>query len=146
MAGQGGSLITDFLRKAEVRLSQFFKNTDTCLVISRLPDIAENRGGIVSLLEEQIVNQGTVILPAEETRCCLITKYSAAEFILQNIVEEKNKLSDECIFICNAGSTVSLIELTRRLAGYHGLNLWTDLEVKYIGQSDETLSLAPQTI
>jgi len=146
LAGQGGSPIIDLLRKAEVRLSQFFRNTDTCLVISRLCDIAENRGSIVSLLEEQIVDQRTVILPSEKTHCCLITKYSAAEFILQNFVEEKNKLSDECIFICNAGSTISLIELTRRLARYHGLNPWTDLEIKYIGQSDETLSLAPQTI
>jgi FlaA1/EpsC-like NDP-sugar epimerase/lipopolysaccharide/colanic/teichoic acid biosynthesis glycosyltransferase len=146
MAYQDGSLITDLLRKAEVRLSQIFKNSDTCLIISRLPDIAENRGGIVSLLEEQIINQGTVILPAEETRCCLITKYSAAEFILQNIVDQKNKLSDECIFNCDAGFTVSFIEIIQRLASYHGLDPWTDLEVKYIGQSDETLSLAPQII
>lgn len=146
MSGQGGNLITDSLRKSEVRLSQFFKNTDTRFSISRLPDIAENRGGIVSLLEEQIINQRTVILPAEDTKCCLITKHAAAEFILQNMVEEKNKFSDECIFSCNAGSTISLIELTRRLASYHGLNPWTDLEVKYIGQSDDTLNLASQTI
>ena len=146
MAGQGGSLIIDLLRKAEVKLNQFFKNTDTCLIISRLCDIAENRGSIVSILEQQIVDQGTIILPSEKTHCCLITKYSAAEFILQNIIEEKNKLSDECIFTCNAGSTISLIELTQTLATYHGLNLWTDLEVKYIGQPNETLKLASHTI
>ncbi len=43
-------------------------------------------------------------------------------------------------------STPLVREIARRLASYHGLNLWTDLEVKYIGQSDETLSLAPQII
>jgi FlaA1/EpsC-like NDP-sugar epimerase/lipopolysaccharide/colanic/teichoic acid biosynthesis glycosyltransferase len=146
MAGQGGSLIIDLLRKAEVKLSQIFENTNTCLIISRLGDIAENQGGIVSLLEKQIVDQRTVILPSEKTNCCLITKYSAAEFILQNIVEEKNKFSDECIFICNSGSSISLIELTQRLANYHGLNLWTDLEVRYIGQSEKTTSLTSNTI
>lgn len=142
-AGNGAGFIIDLLRKAEVTLTQYFKDTNTLFIISRLCDIAENRGSIVYLLEEQIVNQGTVILPAEETTCCLITKYSAAEFILQNIVEEKKSFSDECIFDCNAGLTISLIELIRILASYHGLNLWSDLEIKYIGYSDETLDLAP---
>jgi FlaA1/EpsC-like NDP-sugar epimerase/lipopolysaccharide/colanic/teichoic acid biosynthesis glycosyltransferase len=146
IADQGGDFIIDSLRKAEVKLSQFFKNAETRLVISRLPDIAENRGGIVALLEEQIINRGTVILPTKKTRCCLITKSSAAEFILQNIVEQNNKSSDECIFNCNAGSTVSLVELSRRLASFHGLNLGTEFEMKYISQSDEALSSAPQII
>ena len=139
MAGQDESIMIDLLRKAEVKLNQFFKNEDTCLVISRLPEIAENRGGIVSILEEQIINQGTVILPTEEIRSCLITKNSASEYILQNIVEAKTKLSDQCIFNCNAGVTVSLFELAQRIASYHGLNIWSELEVNYIKKSDEAL-------
>jgi FlaA1/EpsC-like NDP-sugar epimerase/lipopolysaccharide/colanic/teichoic acid biosynthesis glycosyltransferase len=146
MAAQGGSLIIDFLKKTEVRLSQYFTNTDTCLVISRLCDIVENRGSIVSLLEEQIVDRGTVILPSEKAYCCLITSNAASEFILQNIVEEKNKLSDRGVFTCNAGSTISLIELTRRLASYHGLDPLTDLEIRFINQPEETLSLAYKAV
>jgi FlaA1/EpsC-like NDP-sugar epimerase/lipopolysaccharide/colanic/teichoic acid biosynthesis glycosyltransferase len=146
MADQSGNLIIDLLRKAEERLSHYFKNTDTCLVISRLCDIAENRGSIVSLLEQQIVDRETVILPSKKTHYCLITSAAAAEFILQNIVETKNKLSDGGVFICNAGSTISLIELTLRLASYHGLDPLTNLQIRYINRPDETSSFALQTI
>ena len=108
-------------------------------------DIAENRGSIVSILEEQIVNQGTVILPTENATCCLLTKYSAAEFILQNIAEGRNKQSDECLFACNAGSVIPIIEITRILANYHGLDMWSDLEIKFIENTNMPLDLTPQT-
>ena len=93
MAGKGGNLITDSLRIAEVSLEHFFSDTNTRLIIARICDIVENRGGIVSIIEDQIRNQETVVLPSADAQTWLISKYSAAEFILQTLVEAKKKLA-----------------------------------------------------
>jgi FlaA1/EpsC-like NDP-sugar epimerase len=144
MAAKGGNLITDSLRVAEVSLEHFFSDTKTRLIITRVCDIAENRGGIVSMIEDQIVNQGTVILPSRNTQSCLISKHSAAEFILQTFVEAKKSSSDKKVFVCDGGSPIPLIEITRKLANFYGLKLGSDLAVKYADQSDEsTLMFLP---
>src|SRR5258708_39421623 len=56
-AQKPGNLIADSLRAVEIGLRQFFAPTSTCLVIVRLCDVLENRGGIVALLGGQDVNR-----------------------------------------------------------------------------------------
>jgi FlaA1/EpsC-like NDP-sugar epimerase/lipopolysaccharide/colanic/teichoic acid biosynthesis glycosyltransferase len=142
MAAKGGNLITDSLRVAEVSLEHFFSDTNTRLIITRICDIAENRGGIVSVIEDQIVNQGTVILPSRSAQSCLISKHSAAEFLLQTLVDAKKSLSERKVFICDGGSPIPLIEITRKLANYYGLKLGSNLAVKYAAQSDGPASIS----
>src|SRR5215475_7341057 len=58
-----GNLIADSLRAVEIGLRQFFAPMLTRLVIVRLCDVLENRGGIVARLEGQIVNREPIVLP-----------------------------------------------------------------------------------
>jgi len=146
MAGKGGNLINDSLRIAEVSLEHFFREINTRLIIARICNIAENRGGIVSTIEDQIRNQETVVLPSEGAQTWLISKDSAAEFILQTLVEVKKNSLDRTIFACNAGSPIPLIEVTRKLANLYGLKLGSDLMVKYTGRIDGPDSKSPQKI
>ncbi len=146
MTPDRGNLVTDSLRVAEVSLEHFFSDTNTRFVITRICDVAENRGGIVSVIENQVVNQGTVILPSRNGQNYLISKHSAAEFILQTLVEVKKNLSDERVFICDGGSPISLIEIASKLANFYGLQLGTDLAVKYAPQTDEPVSTFPPII
>ena len=122
------------VQKVENSLRQYFFKKNPRLIITRLCDIAENRGGIVSLLEDQIVSQGKIILNSENARCCLITKHSAADFILQNISDYKKDSSLNNIYNCEIGFNISLIELAKRIAIFHGLNPWTDLEIFFLDQ------------
>ena len=146
MAGKGGNLIADSLRIAEVSLEHFFSDTNTRLIIMRICDIVENRGGIVAIIENQIRNQETVILPSADAQTWLISKYSAAEFILQTLVEAKKNSFGAKVFACDAGSPVPLIEVAKKLANIYGLKLGSDLAIKYTGQSDEPVSRLPQEI
>ncbi len=145
MAAQGGNLVAESLRIAEVSLEHFFSDTKTRLIIARICDIVENRGGIVSLIDDQIRNGETVILPSEDAQVCLISKYAAAEFILQTLVETDKNSFEKKVFVCGA-SPIPLIEITRRLANLYGVKLGSDLGVKYKAQLDEPLSILPRTI
>ncbi len=101
-AGKNGNLIDDSLRIAEVSLEHFFSNTNTRLIIARICDIVENRGRIESIIENQIRNKETVILPPADTQTWLISKYSAAELILQTLVEANKNSLDKKVFVCDA--------------------------------------------
>jgi hypothetical protein len=127
-------------------LEHFFRETNTRLIVARICNIAENRGGVVSIIEDQIRNQETVVLPSEDAQTWLISKDSAAEFILQTLVEVKKNSLDRTIFACNGGSPIPLIEVTRKLANLYGLKLGSDLMVKYTGRNDESDSKSPQKI
>src|SRR5262249_34428858 len=61
-AHKRGNLIADSLRAVEIGLRQFFAPTSTRLVIVRLCDGLENRGGIVARLGGQIANPEPNIL------------------------------------------------------------------------------------
>jgi FlaA1/EpsC-like NDP-sugar epimerase/lipopolysaccharide/colanic/teichoic acid biosynthesis glycosyltransferase len=137
-----GNFIGDSLRVAEVALNQFFKNHRTKLVLVRLCDIIENRGGIISVLENQIKNLEAVTLPYHQTKRYFLSKYAATEFILQAIVLTARKNSDGDIFVCQNGSLISLWEVAEKLATLYGLNLQKDLAIKHINyatQGDQSL-------
>jgi FlaA1/EpsC-like NDP-sugar epimerase/lipopolysaccharide/colanic/teichoic acid biosynthesis glycosyltransferase len=138
MASQGGNFIADSLRIAELSLEHFFSDTQTQLVISRLCDIAENRGGMLALIEEQIRNREAVILPSRDATAHFISKHSAADFILQALAEAKRHNYKTKLFAWDAGSPVSLIEIARKMAYLYGLRPDLDLAIKYRSQSVET--------
>jgi len=144
MASQGGNFIADSLRIAEVSLEHFFSDTQTQLIITRLCDIAENRGGMLALIEEQIRNRETVILPSRDATAQFISKHSAADFILQALAEAKRNNFKKKVYAWDAGSPVSLIDITRKIAHLYGLRPDLDLAFKYMSQPVETGFMSPE--
>ena len=131
-AAEGGNFVSNSLRISELSLQKLFHNSNCRLVISRICDIVENRGGVVSVMENHIMKREGVTLPAADDTICLISKYSAAEFILQTIVEATRKATKEGgVFVCNSGSYITYSEVARKLSRLYGLRLGDDLEVKY---------------
>jgi FlaA1/EpsC-like NDP-sugar epimerase/lipopolysaccharide/colanic/teichoic acid biosynthesis glycosyltransferase len=136
-AAQNGSLITDSLRVAEVSLKHFFNDTDTQLIIARICDIIENRGGVVSVIENQILRQGTVTIPSADTKTFLISKYSAAAFILQTLVDGNNMANERRIFTCKPVLQMSLVEVASKLSNLYGLKLEDDIPIIYTSKYKE---------
>jgi hypothetical protein len=138
MASQGGNFIADSLRIAEASLEHFFSDTQTQLVITRLCDIAENRGGMLALIEQQIRNREAVILPSRDATAHFISKHSAADFILQCLAEAKRNRFKTRMYAWDAGSPVSLIDIARKMAYLYGLRSDLDLAFKYPNRFIET--------
>ena len=124
-AGNGSDFITDSLRLAELSVRQFFKHTSTRLVVARVCDIVENRGGIISVIDHLVRRQGDLSLLPANTQIYLTSKCSAAQFILQSLVEAK-KTGYEGIFVCDTGPPVALIDLVRILSSLHGIKVRPD--------------------
>ncbi len=146
LATRGGNFVADSLRVAEVSLEHFFRESNTRLIIARICDIAENRGGVVSIIENQIRNREAVSLPSGEAQTYLISKYHAADFILQALLEgKKSRVNGEAqIFACDPGSPIPLITISERLATAMGITLESDIPVTYAGQFDSALSMLPR--
>jgi len=137
-AATNGNTIAESLRNAELFLQELFRGSNCRLVIPRICDVIENRGGTVSVLKNQIKSHETVTLPSTDGEVYLISKCSAAEFILQTMVETINRAPEEGIFVCNSGSPISLTEVASRIANLYGLKIGQDLLVKYIDSSSTT--------
>jgi FlaA1/EpsC-like NDP-sugar epimerase len=136
-ACNGSKFINDSLRIAETSLNYFFSDTNTRLIVARVCDIAESKGGIVSIIEDQIRSRGPVVLPSKDIYAQLISKVFGAEFILQSLVDAKNRRDGEAaIFTCDSGAPIPLIDISEKLAGAYGLRLGTDVEIKYAGQPE----------
>jgi FlaA1/EpsC-like NDP-sugar epimerase/lipopolysaccharide/colanic/teichoic acid biosynthesis glycosyltransferase len=140
MAANQGNYLSDSLRVSEVSLEHFFSDSNTRLIVVRLCDIIENRGGIVSIIENQIRNRETVILASEHDQARFVSKDSGAEFILQSLAEGHNGVSGKTVFMCDSEAPVSLNEVARKLAALYGLKPGLDFAFRYTGQSDENVS------
>src|SRR5215472_5042243 len=134
-AHQQGNLIADSLRAVEIGLRQFFAPTPTRLVIVRLCDVLENRGGIVARMEGQIVNREPIILPHREAKHALLSKDAAAHFILDALGLAESLAPREGIFVCPPASEVSLLDIAQRLAMLHGYRLGTDIPLYFLEES-----------
>jgi len=143
-ASQGGNFIADSLRIVEVSLEHFFSDTQTQLIITRLCDIAENRGGLLSLIEEQIRNREAVILPSQDATAQFISKHSAADFILQALAEAKRDGFKKRMYAWDAGDPVSLTEIACRMAYLYGLRPDLDIAFKYPSQPVGTGWVVPE--
>jgi len=120
------------LRAAEISLRQFFASHKTQLVIARLCDILENRGGIVSILEEQIANREVITLPHQEAKRYFLSKHAAANFILETLAQADTLSLADGIFICNHGAPLSLLEIAGKLAMRRGLQLGNDIPIRFL--------------
>jgi len=141
LAAQNSNPIMDSLRVAEVSSEHFFNDTNTCLVIARICDIIENRGGVVSIIEDQIREHQAVTLPSADAQTFLMSKYSAAAFILQTLVEVNKSAPEERVFTCKHSLHMPIVEVASILANLYGLNLKADLPIKYTAQSKENTYL-----
>jgi FlaA1/EpsC-like NDP-sugar epimerase len=139
-AHKQGNLIADSLRAVEISLRQFFAPTSTRLVIVRLCDVLENRGGIVARLEGQIVNHAPIILPYRDAKHALLSKDAAVHFILDALGLAGALAPREGIFVCPPASAVSLLEVAQRLAMLHGYRLGTDIPLYFL---EEPLAVSP---
>ena len=142
-ATTGGHLVADSLRIAELSLQALFEGSACRLIISRICDIIENRGGIVAIIESQIRKQQTVTLPSPEAEACLISKYSAAQFILQTLVETGGNNGGKGVYVCEAGSPIRLIEVASKLAHLYGLKLGDHLAVRYLNSHEKSKTSNP---
>jgi hypothetical protein len=98
----------------------------------RLCDILENRGGLVAMLEEQIVHHETVTLPYAGVRRQFLSKHAAAHFILQTLALAETDYAGKGIFVCNNPASIPLMEVASKLAMLNGLQLETDLPVRIL--------------
>jgi len=144
-ATRGGHLISNSLRISELSLQALFEGNGCRLIISRICDVIENRGGMVSMIESQIRKQRTVTLPSPHAKACLISKYSAAQFILQTLVEANQSNGGKGIYVCEAGSPICFLEVATKLAHLYGLKLGKDLAVRYLNSQEERTS-NPDTV
>jgi FlaA1/EpsC-like NDP-sugar epimerase/lipopolysaccharide/colanic/teichoic acid biosynthesis glycosyltransferase len=123
--------IFDSLRIAELQLHKFFINKPTRFIVTRICDILENRGCMVSLIENQIKRKETISLPRDKVSIHLLSKRSAAHFILQTLAEASRPEFPESIFTCNAEPAIDLKEIATKTASLYGLRLGIDVPVRY---------------
>jgi FlaA1/EpsC-like NDP-sugar epimerase/lipopolysaccharide/colanic/teichoic acid biosynthesis glycosyltransferase len=128
---QNANPINNSLRIAELALEYFFSDTATHLIVARLCDIAENRGGIVSTLETRIRNREAIFLPSADAQASIISKDFATEFILMSLTEAQRSFFSKKIFPCDPGPPIPLMEVTRRISSLYGLKPGSDFQVKY---------------
>jgi FlaA1/EpsC-like NDP-sugar epimerase len=145
-AAYGGNYIADSLRIAEISLEVFFAETKTQFVVTRLCDIIENRGGVLAIMGEQIRKRNTVLLPSRDSKALFVSKESAADFILQSLVEVKRSKFDRHLFAFNAGSPVLLVEVAKKLACLYGLNPDYDLTFQFADQTNGNTPISAQNI
>jgi FlaA1/EpsC-like NDP-sugar epimerase/lipopolysaccharide/colanic/teichoic acid biosynthesis glycosyltransferase len=130
-ATRGGNFISESLRVAEISLGCVFEPTPTRLIVSRVGNIIENRGGIVSRLNDRILERRPVNLPAETAKAFLLSKNAAARSILQALVAG-SKVSPGGLLLTSApGICLELAEIARRVANFYGLKLGTDITVQF---------------
>lgn len=146
VTAQNRNFITDSLRVAEVSLEHFFSDTNTRLIIARICDVIENRGGIVSIIEDQIREHQAVTLPSANSQTYLMSKYSAAAFILQTLAEAHERASERKVFTCKPSLRIPFAEVASKLANLYGLKLKGDLPIKYTAQSKEYMDITPKNI
>src|SRR5207244_9827138 len=115
-AHKQGNLIADSLRAVEIGLRHFFAPTSTRVVIVRLCDVLEHRGGIVARLEEQIVNREPIILLHRKAKHALPSKEAAVHFILDALGLARSLAPRAGIFVCPPASAVSFVAVAQRIA------------------------------
>jgi len=126
-----GGFISESLRIAEISLSRFFSRTPTRLVVTRLGNIIENRGGIVSWLNDQILERQSVRLPAETATAFFLSKNAAARSILQALVTGSKVLPGGLLLTCEPGICLGFQEVARKIANFYGLRLGLDIPISF---------------
>ena len=109
------------LNAAEMGARDYFGRTATRLVIARLCEVAENRGGIVSLIDKQVKLRGPLPTHLSDEQHFVISKRAAAAFILTSIADVHTNGDLAKCYDCTLGFGVEFRELTHQLANANGL-------------------------
>jgi FlaA1/EpsC-like NDP-sugar epimerase/lipopolysaccharide/colanic/teichoic acid biosynthesis glycosyltransferase len=130
-ANRGGNFISDSLRIAEVSLGHLLGQTSTRLIVNRVGNIIENRGGIVSWLNDQILERRQVQLPEETTEAYLLSKNAAARSILQALAAG-SRISPGGLLLTNEpGILLKFADVARKIANFYGIKLGEDIAVSF---------------
>jgi FlaA1/EpsC-like NDP-sugar epimerase/lipopolysaccharide/colanic/teichoic acid biosynthesis glycosyltransferase len=145
-ATRGGSFISESLRVAEVSLGRIFGQTPTRLIVTRVGNIIENRGGIVSWLNDQIIERRPVRLPAEKAKAFLLSKNAAARSILQALATGSRISPGGLLLTSEPGVCLDFAEVARKIANFYGLTLGVDIAVNFGQISDVLIPDEPSSI
>jgi FlaA1/EpsC-like NDP-sugar epimerase/lipopolysaccharide/colanic/teichoic acid biosynthesis glycosyltransferase len=126
-----GNFISESLRVAEISLNAFFGRTETRLIVARVGNIIENRGGIVSWLNDQILEQRYLRLPVETAKTFLLSKKAATRSILQALVTGSSVSPGGSLLTSEPGALLGLAEVARKIANLYGLRLGTDITLRF---------------
>ena len=135
--GSERGLIRDSLKVSETSLKYFFEDTKTQFYILRFSDIIENRGGLVSVIKEQILSQSKVILPStlKNKTISLTSKYSSSQFLLNKFEKILTNGSGEMDYKCEAFITISINDIVKRIAFFYGIKNWNSISVEFLSNN-----------
>ncbi len=145
-AARGGSFISESLRIAEISLGRIFGQTPTRLIVNRVGNIIENSGGVVSWLNEQILQRKPIPLPAGTTRAFLLSKNAAARSILQALATGSRISPGGLLLTSEPGISLAYREVARRLASFYGINPSFDILVDLAETPEAVLYDEPSTV
>ncbi len=141
-----GSFISESLRVAEMSLSRIFGPTPTRLVVNRVGNIIENSGGIVSWLNEQILQRKPIPMPAGTPRAFLLSKNAGARSILQSLAIGSRISPGGLLLTSEPGISLEYEEIARKIAGFYGLQPGFDISVDLDEIPDALLDDEPSAL
>jgi FlaA1/EpsC-like NDP-sugar epimerase/lipopolysaccharide/colanic/teichoic acid biosynthesis glycosyltransferase len=141
-----GNFVSESLRVAEISLNALFTRTPTRLIVTRVGNIIENRGGIVSWLNDQILGQGPLRLPAETAKTFLLSKNAAARSILQGLVMGLKIPPGGSLLTTEPGACLVLADVARKIANLYGLKMGEDIAVRFGEIPDGLIDDEPTTV
>jgi len=105
------------IQLTEIILEEFFKDKPTHLLVVRICDIAENRGGIYSLIERNIMSEKELVISSLDNSIFVISKAAAAEFILKSVEDALKKDANKKIIKYDLAVDCQLKDIAQRIAG-----------------------------
>jgi FlaA1/EpsC-like NDP-sugar epimerase len=145
-ATRGGSFVSESLRVAEISLGRIFGQTPTRLIVTRVGNIIENRGGIVSWLNDQILERKPVRLPEETAKAFLLSKNAAARSILQALATGSRISPGGLLLTSEPGVCLEFAEVARKIANFYGIKLGVDVALDFGQISDAFIHDEPSLI
>jgi FlaA1/EpsC-like NDP-sugar epimerase len=105
---------------------------------------------MVTLLQEQMTHCQAIMLPQPDAKQHFLSKHAGAHFVLQSLALARANPTEEGIFICSNGTTISLREIANKLALLNGVQLEPDLPMtalqsSVIEQKEEAIPPSQQT-
>jgi hypothetical protein len=94
------------------------------------------------MIENQIREKESVHTYSAEDRAYMISSHSAAQFVLQTLVEATKRPSGEVVFVCDAGEPISLAEVATKLASFYGIELGQESSTEGTGTFNKPAPLS----
>ncbi len=126
-----GNFISESLRAAEISLNAFFSRTPTRLIVTRVGNIIENRGGVASLINDHILEQKPILLPTETAETFLLSKKAAARSVLQSLVLGSKISPGGFLLTAEPGACLRLSDVARKIANLYGFKIGDDVVLKF---------------